>query len=388
MQGLWGRGWCEFTAGSVSVRLLSAALSPGAVSILACHAGAGGAGRQGGQQAMWAIKPGAGRTARTRNRVAAAGSSAIALAVCALIGAFGGTAAAASGAGALGQRSVAGERPASASHPAAGADARWRPATASLSKIRHVWIIELENVGYGKSFGDPSRDPELAKVLAGKGALLKRYYGIGHDSLDNYIAEMSGQAPDFQTGQDCEIYSSFLQFSGETFDKWTRDRQLSGDGCVYPAYVPTIASQLTAHHLTWKSYNQDMGNDPKRDGTTATPHGPACGHPKLGSVDKTDVTGPANDSYATRHNPFVYFKGIIDNKTYCDDHVVTLAPLRHDLRSATTTPNYSFITPNTCFDGHDTPRCQNGRKGGLARSMSSWPSGCRGSWHRPPTGMA
>jgi len=313
---------------------------------------------------MWAIKPGAGRATRTRNRVAAAGSSAIAVAVCALIGGFSGTAAATSGAGAPGQPSVAGERPASASHPAA-ADGRWRPATASLSKIRHVWIIELENVGYDKSFGDPSRDPELAKVLAGKGALLKRYYGIGHDSLDNYIAEMSGQAPDFQTGQDCEIYSSFLQFSGETFDKWTRDRQLSGDGCVYPAYVPTIASQLTARHLTWKSYNQDMGNDPKRDGTTATPHGPACGHPRLGSVDKTDVTGPANDSYATRHNPFVYFKGIIGNKAYCDDHVVTLPPLRRDLRSAATTPNYSFITPNTCFDGHDTPRCQNGTKGGF-----------------------
>jgi hypothetical protein len=96
-----------------------------------------------------------------------------------------------------------------------------------------------------------------------------------------------------------------------------------------------------------------------------TPHGPACGHPKLGTVDKTDVTGPANDSYATRHNPFVYFEGIIDNKGYCDAHVVTLPPLRRDLRSSATTPSYSFITPNTCFDGHDTPRCQNGRMGGF-----------------------
>ena len=184
----------------------------------------------------------------------------------------------------------------------------------ALSRIRHVWIIEEENESYAASFGDPSADPYLARTLVSKGALLTNYYGIGHDSLDNYIAEISGQAPDFQTGQDCEYFSRFLQFGGETFGKWTKYGQLSGDGCVYPRYVRTIASQLTAAHLTWKSYNQNMGNDPKRDGTTATRHGPACGHPRLGAIDKTDVTGPANDSYATRHDPFVYFHAIISDQ--------------------------------------------------------------------------
>jgi phosphatidylinositol-3-phosphatase len=294
---------------------------------------------------MWASKPGAGRAARMRNKmVARYGPWAIVLAVGVLVGGLSGTAAAAGGGAAPG---------------------RWQPDTSLRGKIQHVWIIELENVSYAGGLGNPSRDPELAGVLVREGALLKDYYGIGHDSLDNYIAEISGQAPDFQTGQDCEIYSPFLQFGGEVFNKWTRDGQLSGDGCVYPAYVPTIASQLTGRHLTWKSYNQDMGNDPERDGTTMTPHGPACGHPQLGTVDKTDVTGPANDSYATRHDPFVYFKSIIGNQAYCDNHVVTLAPLRTDLRSAATTPNYSFITPDTCFDGHDTPRCQDGMKGGF-----------------------
>jgi phosphatidylinositol-3-phosphatase len=245
----------------------------------------------------------------------------------------------------------------------------------ALSKIRHVWIIELENTSFAASFGRPSKDPELAKVLRAKGALLENYFGIGHDSLDNYVAEISGQAPDFQTGQDCEYFSKFLQFGGETFDKWTKDDQLSGDGCVYPRYVHTIASQLTARHLTWKSYNQDMGNDPARDGTTMTAHGPACGHPKLGAIDQTDVTGPRHDSYATRHNPFVYFAGIIGNQQYCDAHVVTLAPLRADLKSVASTPNYSWITPNTCADGHDTPRCQDGARGGLVqidKFLASW----------------
>ena len=135
---------------------------------------------------MWAIKPGAGRAARMRNRVAAFGPWTIVLAVCVVVGGLSGTAAAARGAAAGGAgASGTGTTGAGASGAAAGG--RWHSAAASLSKIRHVWIIELENAGYDQSFGTPSRDPELAKVLTGEGALLKRYYGIGHDSLDNYV---------------------------------------------------------------------------------------------------------------------------------------------------------------------------------------------------------
>jgi phosphatidylinositol-3-phosphatase len=266
--------------------------------------------------------------------------------------------------------------PAAASQLHASAAAKPAAASANrLSRIRHVWIIELENTSFQTAFNHPKSDPELARVLPSRGALLRNYYGIGHDSLDNYIAEVSGQAPDFQTGQDCEYFSRFLQFGGETFDKWTKYGQLSGDGCVYPKYVGNIGTQLTARHLSWKSYNQQMGVDPARDGTTKTADGPACGHPKLGAIDETDVTGPANDSYATRHNPFVYFESVIRNKAYCDAHVVSLTPLARDLKSVATTPNYSWITPDTCSDAHDTPRCQNGAKGGLVQAdkfLATW----------------
>ena len=46
---------------------------------------------------------------------------------------------------------------------------------------------------------------------------------------------------------------------------------------------------------------------------------------------------------------------------------MSLKPLAHDIASASTTPNYSFITPNTCFDGHDWPKCQDGTPGRLPR---------------------
>jgi phosphatidylinositol-3-phosphatase len=98
-----------------------------------------------------------------------------------------------------------------------------------------------------------------------------------------------------------------------------------------------------------------------------TSQGPACGHPALGGVDLTDTTGPANDSYATRHNPFMYFRAITGDKQLCDSHVLSLRPFEASLHSVATTANYSMVTPNTCFDGHDWPKCQNGEPGRLPR---------------------
>jgi phosphatidylinositol-3-phosphatase len=245
---------------------------------------------------------------------------------------------------------------------------RTHATTAADPPVRHVWIVELENETATNTFGHPAADPYLARTLRREGAFVPNYYGIGHDSLDNYIAEVSGQAPNFQTGQDCEYFTRFFAFEGETFDRFTRDGQLSGDGCVYPPVIKTVGNQLSAHGLSWKAYEEDMGNDPHRDGTVSTPAGPACGHPRLNAIDLTDTTGPANDSYATRHDPFMYFQSVIGKSGYCAAHVVTLAPLASDLRSAATTPSYSFVTPNTCHDAHDTPRCQDGEKGGMVQA--------------------
>ncbi|HEU0195235.1 MAG TPA: alkaline phosphatase family protein, partial [Gaiellales bacterium] len=218
--------------------------------------------------------------------------------------------------------------------------------TAATAGIGHVWVIPLENQSYSQTFGKPSADPYLARTLTAKGALLEDYYGIAHDSLGNYIAMISGQAPNFQTGQDCEYFSRFLAFDGENFNGFTRYGQLSGDGCVYPDHLPrysvqTLGNQLTAHHLSWKAYEEDMGNDPHRDGTVMTAAGPACGHPYVGDIDLTDITAPAADSYATRHDPFMYFKSIIKPRSYCAKHVVSLSPLAGNLRTAATTPHFS-----------------------------------------------
>jgi hypothetical protein len=260
--------------------------------------------------------------------------------------------------------------------PLAGGLAVAAPSAAAYTQppIKHVWVIMLENESYNYTFGAAGHRyaPYLTKTLPSDGALLENYYGTGHDSLDNYVAMVSGQAPNYEMDEDCSTFAPFVQFGGENYDNWTKDGQVSGEGCVFPKSaagkpILTIGNQLSAKGLSWTEYAQDMGNDPKRDGTTMTANGPACGHPPLGGTDLTDTTGPANDSYATRHNGFMYFDSIIDDKALCDSHVLSLKPLAHDLQSVSTTPDYSFITPNTCYDGHDWPKCQNGTPGRLPR---------------------
>lgn len=233
------------------------------------------------------------------------------------------------------------------------------PQPSQLPQIKHVWVIELENEGLGQSFGDRAADPYLAVTLRHMGGLLQNYYAVGHDSLDNYVAQISGQAPDHATQNDCGVWTKFrpANMIEKPFG------QLVGDGCVYPASIPTLGNQLSAAHLTWKAYLQDMGNQPARDHTTMTKQGPACGHPMVGKPDDTEGATAA-DQYATRHEGFMYFESVIGNQAYCDAHVLSFQPLLKDLSKASTTPSFSWLSPNLCMDGHDAP-CADGDPGGL-----------------------
>jgi phosphatidylinositol-3-phosphatase len=264
-----------------------------------------------------------------------------------------------------------------------GAHTKSSPTTPShtkpfkLPKVRHVFVIVLENEDYASTFGEPSADPYLAQTLPAEGALLSEYFAIGHESNDNYIALVSGQPPNPANQADCQLYDNLIAPSEEA------DGVEAGIGCVYPANVANIGTQLTAAGMTWKAYEQDMGNDPSRESA-------ACGHPELESKDETQ-DAVEGDGYATRHDPFVYFHSVIDNQEYCDAHVVALGGpegtmpagalpgetgLVTNLKRAARTPSFSFITPNLCEDGHDYP-CKNESSGPSAladidRFLETW----------------
>jgi hypothetical protein len=209
--------------------------------------------------------------------------------------------------------------------------------------VKHVFVINLENKSYKTTFGPHSKAPYLAKTLTGKGILLKQYYGTAHESLPNYVAQISGQAPDPETQADCQYFTDFHQTGTSP------PQQAVGQGCVYPSSVRTVANQLQSHGLSWRGYMQSMHR--------------ACRHPKLNTADGTQKARKG-DQYAARHNPFVYFHKIIDHRASCRRHDVGLRHLTTDLSSVSTTRNLSYITPNLCNDGHDSP-CVDGRPGGL-----------------------
>ncbi len=226
-------------------------------------------------------------------------------------------------------------------------------AQAALPPVGHVFVIVLENESGATTFGPGSPAPYLSQTLRGQGAYLPNYYATGHQSNDNYISMVSGQAPNTENQADCQNYDDLEPGTITSYG------QAAGEGCIYPAAVQNIGDQLLSTGRTWRDYNEDMGATPSREASV-------CGHPGVNMVDNTQKA-TASDEYATRHDPFVYFHSIIDDTTLCDTHVVNLDLLPKDLSSAADTPNYVFITPDLCNDGHDSP-CANGQPGGLAQA--------------------
>ncbi|WP_254062567.1 alkaline phosphatase family protein [Acidobacterium sp. S8] len=273
---------------------------------------------------------------------------------------------------------------AGASH-SAFADNREDRVSTAAAYVKHVFVIVLENKNFSDTFGTSTQDPYLQKTLVPMGGLMTQYYGTGHVSLDNYISLISGQAPTQDTDNDC--LPGFTGTIGNYNDvKQTgvaRQGQVAASGgCIYARDVPTLPKQLEEAGLTWRGYMGDMGNDPTRESA-------ACGHPTIGvgtdntnSAEAPSAAVPLGDAYATRHDPFMYFHSIIDDKASCAKHVVNLNHLTADLAEERSTPNLIFITPNLCDDGHDGSgtgapgtTCANGQPGGLTSAdafLKTW----------------
>jgi hypothetical protein len=286
-------------------------------------------------------------------------------------------------------------------HPAPGG-----PAALTHGRISHVMVIEFENESESATFGPSSPAVYLNGELLRQGELIQNYFATSHVSEGNYLSEVSGQEPTLSTNQDCLnvetlVYPPTLGVFTDV-KPGTDDRdnarypgQVDGDGCVYPAPgatthgARTIGDQLDAlfgpSHpgaILWREYAEDMGADLGRDHGAPDPLGGAdCAHPAIGGDDLTN-RAEAADQYADRHNPFIYFHSVIDDAARCAAHVVPLgtiavAPggdvftghLHDDLATLATTPNFMFVTPNLCDDGHDATcigtNIEGGKTGGL-----------------------
>ena len=163
---------------------------------------------------------------------------------------------------------------------------------------------------------------------------------IGHVSADNYLAQVSGQAPNEVSGSDC--ISNFETFAGSFEDVDAGDAgprpeeptpaRSTANGCVYRATVQTIGDQLEKCIRRIRGPASPSGGSTRKTwatrphATTAKPDplgGTDCAHPAIGEVDVTNTATEA-DQYADRHNPFIYFHSVIDDKKVCDANVVPL----------------------------------------------------------------
>jgi hypothetical protein len=177
------------------------------------------------------------------------------------------------------------------------------------NRINHVFVILLENHDWSQIKGNASA-PYINGTLLAQGAHAENYQNVPnlHPSLPNYIWLEAGSN------------------LGVTDDA-----------------TPSVHRLSTSQHLTgllnnagisWKSYQEDIsGND--------------C---PLSYVNL----------YAPRHNPMIYFTDINGGLDYgnsgCIAHVRPYTELSRDLETDNV-PAYSFITPNTCNDMHDSSGC-------------------------------
>jgi hypothetical protein len=252
--------------------------------------------------------------------------------------------------------SAAADTAAADSGDSGGDDAAAAPGVYAAPKIKHVFLIVLHGHGYDESFGTSSKATYLSRTLPKQGEIIQNYYGATQGELANTIALISGQGPTPQTQANCPNYTDVTP--GTVSDT---DGQVLGDGCVYPAATTTLPDQLLKAGKTWKAYVEDIGNGPVDQATS-------CRHPTLGTADPLQAPR-TGDAYETWRNPFIYFHSLTDG-TACANGDVGLGQMSLDLLSPDTTPAFSYIIPNACHDGSDTP-CADGSPAGM-KAADDW----------------
>jgi hypothetical protein len=217
---------------------------------------------------------------------------------------------------------------------ASGTGLRAASTTEGVPRLKHVFVIVLENEDFDASWG-PKSPAKYLNSLVPHGAFATHYYGVSHLSADNYIAMTSGQSPSPAFNADCMNWSSCY---------------LSEK--VRPDAGRNVGDQLDDAGDSWAAWMGGMSTH--------------CQHPAL-----TDPNDPYQKGYATRHNPFVYYPTLVDDGYRCEAHVRPYKELPPMLaRGGPEVPAFNFIVPDTCDDGHDAP-CADGRPGGLV-SADAW----------------
>ena len=163
-----------------------------------------------------------------------------------------------------------------------------------VPSLNRVVVVVFENHSYSQVIGH--RTAPTFNAMAARYALLTRYRAVARPSLLNYLALVSGSTQGLTT---------------------------TCDECSFDAR--TLADTVEASGRTWKTY--------------------AEGLPEPG------FTGASSNRYVKRHNPFLYFTGVLSSPERLQ-RVVSLQEFAPDL-AARRLPNLSLVIPDLCNGMHD-----------------------------------
>jgi hypothetical protein len=259
-----------------------------------------------------------------------------------------------------------------------------------IPHLDHVFVIMMENHGYNQVIGNPS-EPFMNKY-AQEVNLATNYYAVAHPSLTNYLEVTGGSnfgilndnSPDWHntncvsnirvpstdfdnnsdpvcpvSGDGTDAATPVIDFSNETTPPAiTAVTEIDGKMSI-PADShisgKTIADQLVAHGMSWKSYQESLPPG-GADGVNNSDGG-FSNLSDLGTALPGAKPSAIVSLYAVKHNPFVYFESVEQaskGSALGLDRVAGFEGphgLYADLASGDV-PNYSFIVPNQCNDQH------------------------------------
>ncbi len=266
-----------------------------------------------------------------------------------------------------------------------------------IPHLDHVFLIMMENHGYEQVINNPNEPYLNAQIATGQVNLATNYYAVGHPSLTNYLEVVGGSnfgirsdnSPDWNnsactpniasgvvnadngggnapvpvdSGNVCPISGTGNDAETPAVDTWNEVggpyvalADLDGVASVSaaPTVGKTIADQLAAVGLRWKSYQESLPLGSifgvNYSNGTATN---LSDFSKLAPLTSSSIV----QLYAVKHNPFAYFRSVQNGYT-ADNSLTNVVGfdgpggLFADLASGNV-PAFSFIAPNQCDDQH------------------------------------
>ena len=229
--------------------------------------------------------------------------------------------------------------------------------TPKAGRVKHVFVITLNSPGYDNAFGAQSEMPYLANTLRPQGELLSNYSLLTDKGLPNYIGMIGGQSPNALTsGQLHHLHRLSREAPSPT---------ATGTSPATAASIPTqainVADQLFSARFNWGAYMEDMGKpEPVPQGETAPANPPqTCVHPDSGAADP-DAGRPQGRSehrlrgQRLRGQAQPVRRTSTPSSTWGAARRRTFRSTASTARSASGTPNFTFISPNLCNTGEPT----------------------------------